>query len=526
MRPFIQRLWPVAALAALCACNRDGGSAAAAEERAPGAASGKPAASAAAAVKTNTPPADVCGWLTAAEVEAVVGKLTGAPHRGDQGCVYPLAVDPETARRRAKALELQQKLEAKFGKSDMPALKADESGVIVDVEIYDDPSNARAAGAAFAVMGGWIDDSTAKTAAAAAPSPPKMPGWDATNDPTRRSFHGKLGYMRVSVMAQEAAVSREQTVALANTIRGKIADLPWPSERSGLPASPDPCTLLTAQEAEKVLGKLVVPPYRSDDGKPLAVENGNSCSYLTAGHHALVLHPTWEYGGTAYEATKMGGIVEQIAPTLHVDAADTLDDGPWEEAGASSLTGELYFLNGDRFLEVNYLTSTTDMNGAVGLSRIALGRLGSGEKTPAASAAARKTTNGCPAVEQVGQAAGFPVTFTQSLGAPPDRWSQCHYEMTGRYRGNFLELGRQPASRADAIFAEIQQAVKVMKGADAKPDRIDLGSGGWAFGSNSRSEAAAVVGAQVWRANLSYMLAGDIGDQKEAMVRVLEAVAR
>ena len=219
-----------------------------------------------------------------------------------------------------------------------------------------------------------------------------------------------------------------------------------------------------------MLGKLVVPPYRSDDGTPLAVENGNSCSYLTAGHHALVLHPTWEYGGTAYEATKMGGIVEQIAPTLHVDAADTLDDGPWEEAGASSLTGELYFLNGDRFLEVNYLTSTTDMNGAVGLSRTALGRLGSGEAKPAASAAGGKLRGGCPAVEQVGQAAGFPVTFTTSIG---NTWSRCMYEMTGRYRGNFLELSRQPKRpgrrgvRRDAAGGQGHEG----RGREARPDR-------------------------------------------------------
>ena len=119
----------------------------------------------------------------------------------------------------------------------------------------------------------------------------------------------------------------------------------------------------------------------------------------------------------------MGGIVEKIAPTLHVDAADTLDDGPWEEAGANSMTGELYFLNGDRFLEVNYLTSTTDMNGAVGLSRIALGRLGSGEKTPAASAAARKTTNGCPAVEQVGR---------PRVSRSPSRSRSAHRRIAGR----------------------------------------------------------------------------------------------
>ena len=32
-----------------------------------------------------------------------------------------------------------------------------------------------------------------------------------------------------------------------------------------------------------------------------------------------MLKPTWEYGGSAYEATRMGGIVEKIAPTLHND---------------------------------------------------------------------------------------------------------------------------------------------------------------------------------------------------------------
>jgi hypothetical protein len=176
-------------------------------------------------------------------------------------------------------------------------------------------------------------------------------------------------------MVQAAEVSREQAVALANGIRGKIADLPFPAERSGVPPSPDPCVLLTVQEAESVLGKLVVPPYRSDGDTPLAIQNGTSCSYLTANHHALVLTPVWEYGGTAFEANRMGGIVEKIAPALHNDAADTLDAGPWEEAGASSLTGALYFLKGDRYLEVGYLSSTTDMNGAVRLASIALGRL-------------------------------------------------------------------------------------------------------------------------------------------------------
>ena len=375
MRTFIARVWPVAALAVLGACNRDGASAAAAAEGggSPGG-SRKPSAANASSIRTNTRPANDCGWLSAEEVEAIVGKLAGPPHRGDEGCVYPLPVDSETARRRAQALELRKKLEQRFGKSDMPELVADESGVIVDVQVYADPAGRRAAGAAFAVMSGWMGDSGAKPAADSAP-PPTVPGWDATNRPTSRSFFGSLGYLQVHVMVRAAEVTRDQAIAMANRIRGQIADLPFPSERSGVPPGPDPCVLVTAQEAEAVLGKLAVPPYRSDENTPLAIENGNSCSYLTAGHHALVLTPTWEYGGTAYEATRLGGIVEKIAPALHNDAADTLDNGPWDEAGADPATGELYFLKGDRFLEVGYLTAATDMNGAVRLASIALGRL-------------------------------------------------------------------------------------------------------------------------------------------------------
>jgi hypothetical protein len=378
MRSRIARAWRLAGIVALGACSRDAApSDAAAARGAPATGSGKTLAATASSVRTNPRPADDCGWLSADEVEAVVGKLAGPPHRGDEGCVYPLPVDAETARRRAKALELRRKLEERFGKSDMPELKADESGVIVHVQVYADPAGQRAASAGFAVMAGWLNDggdSTARPAVDSAP-PLTVPGWEATNRPTARSFFGRLGYLQVQVMVRAAEVTREQTIALANRVRGKIADLPFPSERRGVPPNPDPCVLVTVQEAEAVLGKLVVPPYRSDEGTPLAIENGKSCSYLTAGHHALVLTPTWEYGGMAYDATKLGGIVEKIAPALHNDAADTLDTGPWEEAGANPATGELYFLKGERFLEVGYLSSATDMNGAVRLASIALGRL-------------------------------------------------------------------------------------------------------------------------------------------------------
>jgi hypothetical protein len=126
----------------------------------------------------------------------------------------------------------------------------------------------------------------------------------------------------------------------------------------------------------------------------------------------------------------------------------------------------------------------------------------------------------CPSVEDMTTAMGTQLTFTQSVGG------FCMYELTGRYRGVFVELLTQPASRADDVFAHMRQVVKGMKGQEAKPDRVDLGDGGWAFGSGSTSRAAIVAKGRLYQASMDYMGFESIGDQKDAMVRVLELAIR
>jgi hypothetical protein len=71
----------------------------------------------------------------------------------------------------------------------------------------------------------------------------------------------------------------------------------------------------------------------------------------------------------------VGGILERVAPELHDGAADTLDTGPWEDAAGDPATGQLYFLKGDRLIELGYFVSSTGFDGAVRLARIAVGRL-------------------------------------------------------------------------------------------------------------------------------------------------------
>jgi hypothetical protein len=162
---------------------------------------------------------------------------------------------------------------------------------------------------------------------------------------------------------------------------------------------------------------------------------------------------------------------------------------------------------------------------AAGLS--ACGGGGDSSRAAAAQSAAKpgSASSRCPTTDAVATAAGFPVTPSATQG-DPDTWLICQYELTGRNRGTFLEIEVLPASGADSIFAKIADWTKGMNGIDAKPDRITVGEGGWAFGSGSSSHAAAVVGGRVYHAYMDYLFSTTIGDQKEAMVRLVELAMR
>jgi hypothetical protein len=348
----------------------------------------------ASAVRTATPPSDACGWIPADEVAEIVGPLAGAAKPVENGCLYPVPMDTATARRReaAKKLgELARKLEKQFGPptDTLPELPPPETAVIVDVAVGQ-LAMERGMNAGFSMMASGLDTREARERSAAdtaAPRAPERPpeGWDrflpkfAVLAPELALGVGHLG---VRIIVQTPVVSGEQALALANRIRTRIPNLPFRStippravRSAGSGPERDPCSLLAAAEAETVLGPLSVPPYRAQGGSYLAYEEGQSCAYFTKGHRALILTPTWEYGGMEVEAIRgVGGLIGQIAPSLLESPADTLDE-EWEEVGADATTGELYFLQGERLLRVGYLASSTDANGAVKLARLAMRRL-------------------------------------------------------------------------------------------------------------------------------------------------------
>jgi hypothetical protein len=150
---------------------------------------------------------------------------------------------------------------------------------------------------------------------------------------------------------------------------------------------------------------------------------------------------------------------------------------------------------------------------------------GNGASGQATSAAARPggSQSYCPSVKDVSTAAGFPVIL-RVAGGSQDSFD-CVYELTGRYRGTTIELTGNPASLAEDVFTKVKKSAKAMNGTNAEAERIDVGSGGWAYGGGG-SEAAATGAGHVYHVALHSGPLSSIGDQKDALVRILKVAVQ
>jgi hypothetical protein len=153
---------------------------------------------------------------------------------------------------------------------------------------------------------------------------------------------------------------------------------------------------------------------------------------------------------------------------------------------------------------------------AAGLA--ACGEGAADEPQKAAGGSARAVP--CPPAADIETAIGFPV---KPVSVPVDG---CMYELTGRYRGVFVTLMYQPATRANDVFAEMKKSVKVRKGQKAEPDSVSLGAGGWAYGSSGSREAAAVSQGYLYHVEMNYTLFSSMSVREDAAVRVVELAMR
>lgn len=391
MRSRLSRLVPlaVAAVASASACRGGDRTVHQAVDARDGAAAAGPA-------RTASRPADGCGWISAADIEALIGPLAGPPTPEGDACRYPLALDSQTVRKMARLREVARR----FVGSGAPAPGHDEAAVVVQVDLTGGIAEQRAeegmAEQFAAVVGpnARADESPPPSA-----EPSRETGWDyVSSPPGAEGFVGRVGHITVTVSQQTSLgqpgsgvdIPREKWRAVAARVRDRIPDLPFAvppdpdlealfreegSPQETAPSHPDPCSLLTRAEAEAVLGTLVVAPYRSQGALSVG-RDGPSCAYFTAGHHALVVTPQWSGGSVRFSMARgVAGVAGQGVARYGRDAevADTLE-GPWDQA-VQETDGTLAFLEGDRMLEIDYLTSSTDASGAVRLARLAFARL-------------------------------------------------------------------------------------------------------------------------------------------------------
>jgi hypothetical protein len=285
---------------------------------------------------------DVCALLPVADVEGVLGKLTAPPQSGDDACLYL-----------------------------PPPIRNQPVRVILRI----DPTGAQPLEQAEGMLGDLFARELSDGAQRTAPARKKREdGWDFVGG--TETISRRIGHVAVTFSGNgNFLLKSKQLDALALMVRERLPDLPVAQpgiDPNGGGSPPDPCALLERAEAEAILGKLSVEPFRSTEGTPLPDGDGPSCTYYTSGHHTLVLTPTRGdakmmfdmYAGAAAKMRELAG---------GADAADPLD-GPWDEAAEGS-TGALYFLKAENMLELSYRMSSTDLAGAAQLARKAIGRL-------------------------------------------------------------------------------------------------------------------------------------------------------
>jgi hypothetical protein len=462
------------ALAATWSCGSDAERASQDETRDQANAAATPTASVAAP--------DPCELIPVAEIERLIGPIEGQPRREGNGCWYPV---PEAPKSEPAAVG-----GSTFDPDRRLPFEDPRRGLRVEVDLVKTP----------------LASGTAQAKG----------GWDATGSPGSRSrFTGRLGHVTVGVVQQGLGLPADTLAALAARVRDRIPDRPLAHPTGGAAASastdPDPCSVLPAAEAEAVLGKLAAPPFRAHEGSPLADPAGPSCGYLTAGHRVLVLTPEWTYGKLTLNAERMGSnIVSQVADISDI-LADTLE-GPWDDAVAG-LSGDLIFTKGARSLSIGYRMSSTDAAGAIRLAGPALERMAA---VPEPSRP-KQADNGCLPEGVVGEIVETPVRLVANMMKSS---GHCGYQLQVDPTVS-IELLVQPATRADAVFEAIQSGAKLTMGASAKADRIEIGEGGWAFGSGSRGEAAAVARGKLYYASMRDPLGSTALNRKDAMVRLV-----
>ena len=157
---------------------------------------------------------------------------------------------------------------------------------------------------------------------------------------------------------------------------------------------------------------------------------------------------------------------------------------------------------------------------------VAAGCAGGERGAPAGRAEARPgnvaAVSACPDAAWISSTIGFSVRSMSTPGAAGGGAMLCAYQATDPALGAFVSIAAAPLAPGEDPLADVQAAAATYVGAQGAAEPIDVGERGCAYGSGSKSEAAAIRSSRVYRVDVTATRA--IGDRKAAVVAILRKV--
>ncbi|MEP6494247.1 MAG: hypothetical protein ABJF01_16310 [bacterium] len=144
----------------------------------------------------------------------------------------------------------------------------------------------------------------------------------------------------------------------------------------------DPCSFLSASEAEKYVGHLTSPPYRAAGAR--ASKTGEDCVYRGSNGHQLTINPSASGGAAAGKV--MTDVPKSLGSALSkggATGADTMANrvmqqgpaGPWDKVTWIP-GGSLFVTKGDAMIVIDMSAASGQQADALALARLAMPRLG------------------------------------------------------------------------------------------------------------------------------------------------------
>ena len=128
----------------------------------------------------------------------------------------------------------------------------------------------------------------------------------------------------------------------------------------------------------------------------------------------------------------------------------------------------------------------------------------------------------CPDDQFISATLGFAVrSMPHAASQLADGVLICGYQAAERKVGAFVSIAVAPLSPGEDALAEVRSAAAAVSGAEGS-DSIGVGERGYAYGSASKSAAAAVRASRVYHVDIT--AATPIGDRKAAAIAILRKV--